>query len=82
MQSYITEQNLKEKAFKQEIKSVQNQLDRAVKEKQEIQESISVLKGEFQEKETKLLNEFSNLKQLKNKLENKLYIQGQNCQTT
>jgi hypothetical protein len=33
MQAYITEQNLKEKAFKQVIKSVQNQLDRAVKEK-------------------------------------------------
>ena len=40
-----------------------------------------MLKGEFKEKETKLLNEFSNLKELKNKLENKLYMQGQTIQT-
>jgi hypothetical protein len=81
MHAYITEQNLKEEVFKQEIKSVKNQLDRAVKEKQEIQDNLNVLKCEFQEKETKLLNEFSNLKHLKNKLENKLYVQGQTCQT-
>jgi hypothetical protein len=68
MHAYITEQNLKEMAFKQEIKSFQNQLDHAFKEKQEIQGRLNLLKNEFQEKETKLLNEFSNLKQLKNKL--------------
>jgi predicted nuclease with TOPRIM domain len=64
MHAYITKQNLKEMAFKQEIKSFKNQLDRAVKEKQEIQDSLNLLKNEFQEKETKLLSEFSNLKQL------------------
>jgi predicted nucleic acid-binding Zn-ribbon protein len=72
MHAYITEQNLKEMAFKQEIQSIQSQLERAFKEKQEIQDSVKLLKIEFQQKETKLLNEFFNLKQLKNKLENKL----------
>jgi hypothetical protein len=48
MHAYITEQNLKEMAFKQEIKSFQNQLDRAFKEKQEIQDSLNLLKSEFQ----------------------------------
>jgi hypothetical protein len=62
MHAYITEQNLKEMAFKQEIKSFQNQLDCAFKEKQEIQDSLNLLKSEFQEKENKLLNKFSNLK--------------------
>jgi hypothetical protein len=47
MQAYIAEQNLKVEALKQEIKSVQNQLDHAVKEKQEIQDILNVLKSEF-----------------------------------
>lgn len=39
------------------------------------------MKQDFKEKETKLLNDFSRLKTLKNKLENKLYTQGQTIQT-
>ena len=67
--------------MRKEIKSLQNQIDQTVKQKQEIQESVTALKLDFQSKESKLLNDFSNLKVLKNKLENKLYTQGQTIQT-
>ena len=43
---------------------------------------MNALKLDFQNKEAKLLTDFSNLKALKNKLEIKLYIQGQTIQTT
>jgi hypothetical protein len=77
MCAYIIERNLKEETLKQELKSLQNQLDQTVKQKQEIQKCMITQKLDFQDKETKLLNDFSRLKTLKNKLENKLYTQGQ-----
>ena len=82
MHAYIIERNLKEETLKQELKSLQNQLDQTVKREQKIQKSMITQKLDFQDKETKLLNDFSRLKTLKNKLENKLYTQGQTCQTT
>ena len=72
MCAYITETNRKEEALRMEIRSLQNQIDQTVKQKQEIQESVTALKLDFQNKENKLLSEFSNLKTLKNKLEKKL----------
>ena len=41
-----------------------------------------MLKQNFKEKETKLINDFSRLKMLKNKLENKLYAQDYSKKTT
>ncbi|PWA78868.1 Retrovirus-related Pol polyprotein from transposon TNT 1-94 [Artemisia annua] len=81
MCTYITERNLKEEELRGEIKSLQNQIDQTVKQKQEIQDSVNTLKLDFQSKEANLLNDFSQLKALKNKLENKLYTQGQTIQT-
>lgn len=81
MCTYIIERNLKEEALRMEIKSLQNKVDQIVKQKQEIQESVTTLKLDFESKETKLLNDFSNLKALKKKLENKLYTQGQTIET-
>ena len=67
MCTFITERNLREETLKKELVSLQKQFDQTVKQKQEIQESVQVLKQDFKEKETKLLNDFSNLKTLKTK---------------
>ncbi|GJZ77465.1 hypothetical protein Tco_0642137 [Tanacetum coccineum] len=45
-----------------------------------IEETVTALKHEFKQKETKLLTDFSNLKKLKDKPENKLYSQDQSIQ--
>ncbi|GKE93689.1 hypothetical protein Tco_1574784 [Tanacetum coccineum] len=42
---------------------------------------MTALKQEYKQKETKFLTDFSNLKNLKDKLENKLYSQDQSIQT-
>ena len=81
MRTFITERNLREETLKKELYSLRKQLDQTVKQKQEIQESVITLKHDFKEKETKLLNDFSRLKTLKNKIENKLYAQDQTRQT-
>ena len=81
MRTFITERNLREETLKKELYSLRKQLDQTVKQKQEIQESVITIKHDFKEKETKLLNDFSRLKTLKNKIENKLYAQDQTRQT-
>ena len=48
--------------MKKELYSLQVKLDQTVKHKQVIQESVSTLKHDFKEKETKLLNDFPDLK--------------------
>jgi hypothetical protein len=73
MRAYISERNVKEETLKKELHSLQKQLDQTVKQKHEIQESVITLKHDFKDKETKHLNDFSRLKTLKNKLEDKLY---------
>lgn len=42
---------------------------------------MNALKLDFQNEKSKLLSDFSNLKALKDKLEDKLYTQGQSIQT-
>jgi hypothetical protein len=81
MRAYISENNLKGETLKKELQSLQKQLDQTVKQKQEIQKDLNTLKHDFKDKETKFLNDFSSLKMLKNKLEDKLYTQGQTMQT-
>ena len=75
MRTFISERNLREETLKQELASLQKQLEQTVKQNQETLEKVKVLKQDFKEKETKLLSDFSKLKTLKNKLEDKLYRQ-------
>jgi hypothetical protein len=82
MRVLVTERNKKEEIFKIDLESLKKQLDQSVKQKQKIHKSMITQKLDFQKKETKLLNDFSCLKTLKNKLEDKLYTQGQTIQTT
>jgi hypothetical protein len=81
MRAYITENNSKQETLKRELMSLKKQLDISVKQKQEIQKGLTSLKHDYKDKETNLLNDVSNLKMLKNKLEEKLYTQGQTIQS-
>ena len=84
MCTFITERNLREETLNEKIESLQKQLEHSVKQKQEIQESFQVsvqeLKQNFKEKETKLEHDFSKLKDLKDKIEDKLYRQYNSVQ--
>ena len=77
MRAYITKNNSKQETLKRELMSLKKQLDQTVKQKQEIQKGLTSLKHDYKDKETKFLNDVSNLKMLKNKLEQKLYTQDQ-----
>ncbi|GJW22571.1 retrovirus-related pol polyprotein from transposon TNT 1-94 [Tanacetum coccineum] len=46
-----------------------------------IQENVNTLQQTFKQRESQLLNDFSNLRKLKDKLENKLHVQDQSIQT-
>ncbi|GJU65156.1 retrovirus-related pol polyprotein from transposon TNT 1-94 [Tanacetum coccineum] len=71
-----TEENLKKKlhSFKLQLKST-------MENNKIIEETITTLKQEFKQKESKFLTDFSNLKHLNDKLENKLHSQDQSIQT-
>ncbi|GJX06899.1 hypothetical protein Tco_0194831 [Tanacetum coccineum] len=77
----IQERNFREEKLKKELHSLQLQLRHTVQHKKIIQDSVNTLQQDFKQKETKLVNDFSRLKTLKNKLENKLYAQDQSIQT-
>jgi hypothetical protein len=81
IRTYISENNYKQETLKRELVSLKNQLDHAVKQKQEFKKGLTSIKLEYKDKETKLLNDFSKLKMLKNKLEDNLYTQGQTIQS-
>ena len=81
MCAYITKNNSKQETLKRELVSLKKQLDQTVKQRQETQKGLTSIKIEYKDKETKLLNDFSKLKMLKNKLEDKLYTQGQTIQS-
>ncbi|GJS71498.1 retrovirus-related pol polyprotein from transposon TNT 1-94 [Tanacetum coccineum] len=57
------------------------QLNLTMKNNKIIEETVTTLKQEFKQKESKFLTDFSNLKHLNNKLENKLHSQDQSIQT-
>ncbi|GJY35464.1 hypothetical protein Tco_0420842 [Tanacetum coccineum] len=71
-----TEENLKKK-----LHSVKLQLNSTMENNKIIKETVTTLKQEFKQKESKFLTDVSNLKHLNDKLENKLYSQDQSIQT-
>ncbi|GJU44376.1 hypothetical protein Tco_1201642 [Tanacetum coccineum] len=81
MSILIQDRNKKEENLKKELHSVKLQLNSTIKSNKIIEETITALKHEFKQKETKFLTNFSNLKKLNNKLENKLYSQDHSIQT-
>ncbi|GJX46812.1 retrovirus-related pol polyprotein from transposon TNT 1-94 [Tanacetum coccineum] len=69
MSILIRDRNKKEENLKKELHSVKLQLNSTIQNNMIIEETITALKQEFKQKETKFLSDFSNLKNLKYKLE-------------
>ncbi|GJU42263.1 hypothetical protein Tco_1195220 [Tanacetum coccineum] len=81
MRILIQDHNQMEEKLKQEIHSVKLQLNNSIKSQTVIQENVNTLQQTFKQRESQLLNVFSNLRKLKDKLENKLHAQDQSIQT-
>ncbi|GJW23028.1 hypothetical protein Tco_0033650 [Tanacetum coccineum] len=81
MSILIRDRNKKEENLKKELHSVKLQLNSTIQNNKIIEETVTALKQEFIQKESKFLSNFSNLKNLKDKLENKLYSQDHSIQT-
>ncbi|GJW12926.1 hypothetical protein Tco_1578753, partial [Tanacetum coccineum] len=71
----------KEELLKKELHSVKMQLNSTINHNKLIKEEVTTLKQDFKQKENKYLEEFLDMKQLKEKVEDKLYKQDQSLQT-
>ncbi|GJR45952.1 hypothetical protein Tco_1314055 [Tanacetum coccineum] len=69
------------KNLKKELHSVKLQLNSTMENNKIIEGTVTTLKQELKQKESKFLTDFSNLKHLNDKLENKLHSQDQSIQT-
>ncbi|GJZ80732.1 hypothetical protein Tco_0645726 [Tanacetum coccineum] len=81
MRMLIQNHNKTEENLKKELHSFKLQLKSTMENNKIIEETVTTLKQEFKQKESKYLTDFSNLKHLNDKLENKLHSQDQSIQT-
>ncbi|GJR28605.1 hypothetical protein Tco_1104837 [Tanacetum coccineum] len=77
----ITDRNIKEENLKKEFHSVKLQLASTINYNKSMVEEVTSLKKDFKQKENKYLEEFLDMKALKEKVEDKLYKQDQSFQT-
>ncbi|GKE45297.1 integrase, catalytic region, zinc finger, CCHC-type containing protein, partial [Tanacetum coccineum] len=77
----IRDRNKREENLKKELHSVKLQHNSTIQNNKIIEETVTAFKQEFKQKESNFLSDFSNLKNLNDKLENKLYSQDQSIQT-
>ncbi|GJV38636.1 retrovirus-related pol polyprotein from transposon TNT 1-94 [Tanacetum coccineum] len=77
----ITDHNIKEENLKKELHSVKMQLASTINHNKSMVEEVTSLKKDFKQKENKYLEEFLDMKALKEKVEDKLYKQDQSLQT-
>ncbi|GJW25995.1 hypothetical protein Tco_0039806 [Tanacetum coccineum] len=77
----ITDRNIKEENLKKELHSVIMQLASTINHNKSMVEEVMTLKNDFKQKENKYLEEFFNMKALKEKVKDKLYKQDQSLQT-
>ncbi|GJS82415.1 hypothetical protein Tco_0748956 [Tanacetum coccineum] len=77
----IQNHNKMEENLKKELHSFKLQLKSTMENNKIIEETVTTLKQEFKQKESKFLTDFSNLKHLNDKLKNKLHSQDQSIQT-
>ncbi|GJW25897.1 hypothetical protein Tco_0039708 [Tanacetum coccineum] len=77
----IIDRNIKEETLKKELHSVKMQLNSTVKHNKSMVEKVTTLKKDFKEKENKYLEDFLDMKALKDKVEDKLFKQDQSLQT-
>ncbi|GJZ41682.1 hypothetical protein Tco_0588568 [Tanacetum coccineum] len=71
----ITDHNIKEDNLKKKLHSVKKQLTSTINHNKSMVEEVSSLKKDFKQKENKYLEEFLDIKPLKEKVEDKLYKQ-------
>ncbi|GKA00136.1 retrovirus-related pol polyprotein from transposon TNT 1-94 [Tanacetum coccineum] len=81
MRMIIKDRNVKEESLQKELISIKMQLNSILNNNKLIQEEVSTLKQDFKQKEKKLLEEFLDMKHLKENVEDKLYKQDQSLQT-
>ncbi|GKD92279.1 hypothetical protein Tco_1372116, partial [Tanacetum coccineum] len=81
MRMILKDRNIKEESLQKELHSVKIQLNSTLNHNKLIQEEVSTLKQNFKQKENKLLEEFLDMKHLKEKVKDKLYKQEQFLQT-
>ncbi|GKA70299.1 hypothetical protein Tco_0776363 [Tanacetum coccineum] len=77
----IIDRNHKEENLKRELHSVKLQLSSTINHNKSMVEEVTSLKKDFKQKENKYLEEFLDMKALKEKVEDKLYKQDQSLQT-
>ncbi|GJT23623.1 integrase, catalytic region, zinc finger, CCHC-type containing protein [Tanacetum coccineum] len=77
----ITDRNIKEDNLKKELHSVKMQLASTINHNKSMVEEVTSLKKDFKKKENKYLEEFLDIKALKEKVKDKLYKQDQSLQT-
>ncbi|GJS77430.1 hypothetical protein Tco_0727311 [Tanacetum coccineum] len=82
MRMLIQNRNKTEENLKKELHSVKLQLNSTMENNKIIEGTVTTLKQELKQKESKFLTDFSNLKHLNDKLENKLHSQDQSHSTT
>ncbi|GJZ16538.1 hypothetical protein Tco_0552215 [Tanacetum coccineum] len=76
----ICDRNIKEENLKKELHSVKLQLASTIQHNKLMVDEVTSLKKDFNQKENKYLEEFLDLKALKDKVEDKLFKQGQSIQ--
>ncbi|GKA15892.1 retrovirus-related pol polyprotein from transposon TNT 1-94 [Tanacetum coccineum] len=77
----IVDRKRKEENLKREFHSVKLQLTSTINHNKSMVEEVTSLKKDFKQKENKYLEEFLDMKALKEKVEDKLYKQDQSLQT-
>nr|GEW70313.1 retrovirus-related Pol polyprotein from transposon TNT 1-94 [Tanacetum cinerariifolium] len=77
----ISDRNFKEETLKGELHSIKLQLASTINHNKSIVEEVSFLKKDFKQKENKYLEDFLDMKSLKEKVEDKLIKQDQSLQT-
>ncbi|GKC51857.1 hypothetical protein Tco_1074602, partial [Tanacetum coccineum] len=77
----ITDRNIKEENLKKELHSVKMKLTSTINHNKSMVEEVKSLKTDFQQKENKYLEEFFDMKALKEKVEDRLFKQDQSVQT-
>nr|GEW39592.1 hypothetical protein [Tanacetum cinerariifolium] len=77
----ISDRNFKEKTLKKELHSIKLQLASIINHNKSMVEEVTFLKKDFKQKEDKYLEDFLDMKSLKEKVEDKLIKQDQSLKT-
>ncbi|GJU93107.1 retrovirus-related pol polyprotein from transposon TNT 1-94 [Tanacetum coccineum] len=77
----IIDRNIKEENLKKELHYVKLQLASTINHNKSMVEEVTSLKKDFKQKENKYLEEFLDMKALKEKVEDRLYKQDKSLQT-